>query len=108
MKNEDISSARVDDGPTSLTSFSMIAEPSAPENSIGDGLVGKGAEAPKPCISSVEMRTPTAAGGLLPASTASTAMKGIFPRPFFLGASVKRPWREPVRQTSTSLPVLFV
>ena len=31
VKNEDNSSARLDDGPTSLTSFGNIAEPPAPE-----------------------------------------------------------------------------
>ena len=68
--NGDSSSARVDDDPTSLTSFIVIAEPPAPEKSIGDALVDKGAEAPKSCLSTIEMRTPTAAGDLLPAGTA--------------------------------------
>ena len=38
-----------------------------------DAMVGRGAEAPKPCLSPVEMLTLTPAGGLLPAGTASTA-----------------------------------
>ena len=67
-------SARVDDGPTSLTSFGTIAKPlvKAPEKFIDDALVHKGAEASKPCLSPVKMHTPVAAGGLLPAGTAST------------------------------------
>ena len=43
-----------------------------------DALIDKGAAAPKPCLSFVEMRTLTAAGGLLLASTASTATRIIF------------------------------
>ena len=48
-----------------------------------DVLVDKGASAPKPCLSPVEMRTLTAAGDLLPAGTASTTMKTIFSRSIF-------------------------
>ena len=81
MTIHDNSAARVDGGPTSLTSVDMRAEPPAPEKSIGDVLVDKGAEATKPCLSPVEMRTPTAAGGLLPAGKASTAMGTIFSQP---------------------------
>ena len=56
-KNGDISSATVDDGPTSLTRFGMIAEPllMAPEKCICDALVNEGAEAPKPHLSPVEV-----------------------------------------------------
>ena len=46
-----------------------------------DAMVDKDAEAPKLCLSPVEIRTPTAAGGLFPAGTASTAMRTIFFRP---------------------------
>ena len=76
------SAKRVDAGPTSSTSFSMTAEPPAlPQRD--DVLVDKGAEAPKPCLSPVEIRTLTAAGGLLPTGTYSTAIRTIFPRPLF-------------------------
>ena len=80
VMNGDSSFARVDFVSTSLTSFGMIAEPPAPEKSIGDALVDKDAEELKPCLLPVEMRTPTAAGGLLPAGTASTGMRTIFSR----------------------------
>ena len=83
MNGDDSSSARVDDGPTSLISFAMIAEPPASEKYIGNALIDKGAEAPKSCLSPGEMRTKASAGGLLPAGTASTVMRAIFPRPFF-------------------------
>ena len=49
--------------------------------SRNDALVGNGAAAQKSCLSTTEMRTRTAAGGLLPAGTASTTMTTIFPRP---------------------------
>ena len=97
------SAKRVDVGPTSSTSFVMIAE--APALPCRDGALDKGAEAPKPCLSTVEIRTLTAADDLLPASTASATMRTTFPRPFFLGASVKRPRKVPAGQTLTSLPL---
>ena len=79
------SSARVDDGATSLTIFGMIAEPPAPEKCIDDVLVSRGTEAPKPDLPLMEVRIlSSAAGGLLPASAASTTMRVIFPRPLFL------------------------
>ena len=71
---------RVDIDPTSLTSFGMIAErPALP--SRDDALVDKGDAAPKPCLSSVEIRTLAAAGGLLSADTTSTATRTIFHQP---------------------------
>ena len=102
--NEDSSSARVNGGPTSLTNFGIIAEPPALP-SVNDVLVEKGAEAPKPCPSSVEMRTPTAAGGLLPAGTASTAMWIIFSPPLPSWTPGDKIKEKPVSQTSTSLPL---
>ena len=82
--NGDSSSAkRVDHGPTSLTSFDKIAEPSlAPEKCIVSALVYKCVEVPKPHLPPVEVRMlSSAAGGLLPAGTSSTAMRAIFSRP---------------------------
>ena len=57
-KNGDIAPARVDDGPTSLTSFGMISEAllKALEKFIGDAPVSKGAQAPKPHLPFVEVR----------------------------------------------------
>ena len=73
---------RVDYGPTKLTNFGKIAEhPLAPKKCIVDALVDKGTVAPKPCFSPGEMRTLTAVDGLLPAGTASTALRHIFFRP---------------------------
>ena len=97
-------SARVDHDPIHLTSFGDYStEPPAPEKSIDDAPVDGGAERPKQCLPPVEMRMSAAAGGLLPPGAASTAMRTIFPRSLFLGASVKRPREKPAWQTSTSL-----
>ena len=75
----DNSSAQVDTDPIRLTSFGEDSiGPPAPPCSRDDALVSKGAVAPKPCFSPVKMRTPTAAGGLLPAGKASTATRIIF------------------------------
>ena len=46
-----------------------------------DALVDNGAAAPKSCISPLEMRAPTVAGGLLPAGTISTATRTPFDQP---------------------------
>ena len=81
VKNGDSSSARGDNGPTSLTSFDMITEPllMAPEKCIGDALVNEGAEASKPHLPPLEVRMlPSTAAGLLPIGTASTVMRTIF------------------------------
>ena len=84
VKNGDSFSAKVEDDPTSLTSFGMTAEPPGPEKCIGDVLANKGAEASEPYLPSMEVRMlSSAAGRLLPAGTASTATRAVFPRPLF-------------------------
>ena len=67
--------------PICLTSFGdgSIEPPALPCKD--DAMVDKGAAVPKPCLSSVETRTPTSTDGLLPAGTPSTAMRTIFSRP---------------------------
>ena len=85
-KHEDSPSGKVDDGPTSLTSFCMIAQPllMAPEKCIGDTLVNRGVEASKLCSTPVEMRMlSSAAGGLMSTGTASIMIRAIFPPPLF-------------------------
>ena len=71
------SAKRVEDGPTSLTSFGMEAEPPALPR-WDDVLVDKGASAPKPRLSPMEICMLSAAGGLLPAGKTSTAAMTIF------------------------------
>ena len=52
--------------------------PPAPPCSGENDLVDNRAAAPKSCLPSLEMRSPTAAGGLLPTDEASTAPKTTF------------------------------
>ena len=73
------SAKRVDAGPPMcLTSFGDDStEPSALP-CRDDVMVDKGAAAPTPRLSPVEMRTPIATGGLLRAGTAATAIRTMF------------------------------
>ena len=84
----DNSPAQVDTDAIRSTSFGMKSEPLALSRR-DDVLVDRGVAAPRSCLSPVEMRTLTAAGGLLPVGIASTAMRIIFPRPFFFQASAR-------------------
>ena len=72
------SATPVDPGPKiNSTSFGMTAErPDLPCRE--DVLVEDGAAAPKSCLPSLEIRTTTAADGLLPTGEISTATKPIF------------------------------
>ena len=97
------STKRVDAGPTSLTSSGKTAESLAPPLRE-DVLVDKGAEAPKPYLSPVEMYTLTTAGDLLPAGTASTAMRTIFPRPLFSWSLGEETKKKSTSRTNNSLP----
>ena len=76
------SEKRVQDGSTSSTSFDdNVIEPPALPCSRDDALIDNDVAAPKSCLSLLEMRTPTAAGGLLPAGTASTTTRTTFDQP---------------------------
>ena len=92
--NGDSVSARVDGGLTDLTSFGIIAEPSAPENPIGNAQVNNGAEAPKSHLPPMEVRMQSSAAcGLLPTGTASIATRTIFlppPPSWILGDKTKK------------------
>ena len=67
---DSFSTKRVDDGPKRLTSFGKLAEPSlAPEKRIGDTLVDKGAEVPKPYLPPVTRSTTGGGGGVIILST---------------------------------------
>ena len=73
------SANRVDPDPTCYTSFGDDSTgPLALACSRGDALAGNGAAAPKSCLSSLEMRSSTAACGLLPAGEASTTTRITF------------------------------
>ena len=98
----------------------MAAKPLllSPEKCIGDALVNKGVEAPKPHFPTVEVRMPSpATGDLILASTASTMMRDIFyppPLSWSLGEEAKKRigrtnvnqftppfWRKAVEKKST-------
>ena len=73
MHGDSFSACRVDPGPKSnSTSFGMKTEPPALpcRDDVG---VESGNAAPKSCLPSLEMRTKTAAGGLLPTGKTYTA-----------------------------------
>ena len=73
MRGDSFSACRVEPGPKiNSTSFNMMIEPSAlPYRD--DVLVENGDASPKSCLPSLEMRSPTAAGGLVPTGETSTA-----------------------------------
>ena len=76
------SANQVDPDPMCLTSFGDDSTvPPALPCSRDDALVGNGAAAPKSCLSLAEIRTLTAAGGLLHAGTTSTATRTTFDQP---------------------------
>ena len=63
---------KVQDGPKTSITFGVEAEP--PDLPCKeDVLIEDGATAPKSCLPSLERRSPTAAGGLVPTGEASTA-----------------------------------
>ena len=74
MHGDSCTSQRVQDGTKTSTSFCVKAEP--PDLPCReDVLVENGAASPKSCRPSLEMRSPSAAGGLLPAADTSTATR---------------------------------
>ena len=82
MHGDSCSANRVDPGPMCPTSFgSDFTGPPALPCSRDDALVCNGTAAPKSCLSPLEMRSPIAAGGLLPVGKASTATRIIFYQP---------------------------
>ena len=81
VKHGDSCSAqRVQDGPKTSTCFDVKAEPPALP-CRDDVLVENGAAALKSYLPPLEMRSPTAAGGLLPTGEASVATRTTFKRP---------------------------
>ena len=71
---------KVQDGPKTSITFGVDAElPDFPCRE--DGLVGDGTTAPKSPLPSLEMRTTTAAGGLVPTGKTSTATETNFNQP---------------------------
>ena len=81
MRGDGFSARRVEPGPnTKSTSFGVKAEP--PAFPCRDGVVVEcGDAASESCLPSLEMRSPTAAGGLVPTGEASTAKETNFNQP---------------------------
>ena len=82
MHGDSCSATRVGPGPMCSTSFGDdCTVPPAPPCLGENALVDNGAAASKSCLPSLEMRSPTAAGGLLLTGESSTATKTIFNKP---------------------------
>ena len=80
MHGDSCTAQKVQDGPKTSISFGVKAEP--PDLPCRDDvLVEDGAAAPKSCLLSLEIRSPTAAGGLVPTGNASTATETNFNQP---------------------------
>ena len=62
-------------------------------------MVENDSVAPKSCLSPLEMRSPTAAGGLLPAGMASTATRTTFDQPTL--------WFCPIEEKSFRTTILY-
>ena len=72
---------KIQDGPKTSISFGVKAEP--PDLPYRDGVLVEGGDAaPKSCLPSLEMRTTTAAGGLVPTGKTSTATETTSNEPF--------------------------
>ena len=80
MHGDSCTAQKVQDGPKASSSFGVKAEPPALP-CRDDVLVEDGAAAPKSCLPSLEMRSPSAAGGLLPAGKTSTATEATSKEP---------------------------
>ena len=72
MHGDSCTEQKVQDGPKTSTSFVMKAKPPALP-CRDDVVVESGDAAPKSCLPSSEMRSPTAASGLVPTGKTSTA-----------------------------------
>ena len=77
MHGDNCTAQKVQDGPKTSISFGMKAEP-LDLPCRDDVVVESGDAAPKSCLPSLEMRTTTAAGGLVPTGKTSTATETNF------------------------------
>ena len=82
MHGDSCTAQKVQGGPKTSTSFGVKSEP--PALPCGnDVLVEGGAAAPKSCLPSLEMRSPTATGGLVPTGETSKATETTVNEPLF-------------------------
>ena len=80
MRGDIFSARRVEPGPKTSTSFGVKDEPPALP-CRDDVVVESGDTAPKSCLPFLEMRSSTAAGGLVPTGETSTATKTTVNKP---------------------------
>ena len=107
MDGDSFSANRVQAGPrTTSTSFIVKAEPPALP-CRDDVLVENSAAAPKLCLSPLEMRTSTAAGGLLPTGKTSSATRTTFDQPSLRLTSTEETKSERASTLSTSYDSRF-
>ena len=98
MYGDSVSASRVDPGSkTASTSFGVKADPPAIPCRL-DILVENGVAAPKSCLSAFEMRSPTAAGSLLPTGEASIAARTNNNQP-----PLRLYWTEKTKSKKTNL-----
>ena len=77
MHGDSCTAQKIQDGPKTSISFGVKAEP--PDLPCReDVLIEDGAAAPKSCLPSLDMRSPTAFGSLVPTAKTSTATKTTF------------------------------
>ena len=98
IHGDSCSAKRVQDDPKSSTIFDVKAEPPALP-CRDDVLVENGAAAPKSYLSPLEMRTPRAAGDLLPTGKTSTATRTTFDQSTL--------WLCLTEETNLRTPVLY-
>ena len=101
MHGDSRSTNRVGPDPMCSTSFGddSIGSPALPCSRKG-ALVDNGTAAPKSCLSPLEMRSPIATGGVLPAGKISTETKATFDHPT-LGFC-------PIEETNLRTSILYV
>ena len=80
MYGYSFSAKRIKDGPKGSTTFGEKVKPPALP-CRDDVVVENGAAVPNSCLSPLEMRSPIAAGGLLPAGETSTTTRITFYQP---------------------------
>ena len=80
MCGDRFSARRVEPGPEASTSFGVKAKPPALP-CRDDVVVESGDAAPESCLPSLEMRSSTAAGGLVPTGETSTATETTVNKP---------------------------
>ena len=100
MHGENVSANRVDPNPKRSTSFGNDSTgPTALPRLRDDALVGNSAAAPKPCLSTLKMRTTTAAGDVLPAGTTSRATRTTSDQPLL--------WFCPTKEKKLRTSILY-